>query len=217
VSPLRRGAVGTGVRGARPGDRGVSIVELSVAMMIGSLLLAATAAAFIGAMRTVRSVNASTSSVKDARLAMEAMTRTLRVAYKPAGQPAALVSAGPSGVRFWALLNRSGAPALTAPPPTLVDYSYNGTCVTETQTAGGTTTAKCLVRTSVAPTFTYFNSGADTVGGAPVTALPATPPDLTVVRSVQVALTVRTPGDPVATALPVVTRVTLQNIPTAGG
>jgi Tfp pilus assembly protein PilW len=186
-------------------------------MMIGALLLAATAAAFVGTTRAVRTVNASTSSVADARLAMEAMTRTLRVAYKPGGQPAALVSAGPNGVRFWALLNRTGAPTVTAPPPTLVSYAYTGGCVTETQTLGGTTTTKCLVRTSVAPTFTYFSTGAATVNGAPVAPLPATPPDLTAVRSVQVSLTVKSPADPLAAALPVVTRVTLQNISTAGG
>jgi prepilin-type N-terminal cleavage/methylation domain-containing protein len=198
-------------------DRGVSLVELSVAMMIAGILLSATAAAFMGAMRTVRSVNASTSSVADARTAMEAVTRTLRVAYKPAGQPSAVVSAGPTSIRFWALLNRTGAPTLTDPPPTLVDYAYTGGCLTETQTVGGTPRAKCLVRTTVAPTFTYFSSGAATVAGAPVAPLPATPPDLTVVRSVQVSLTVRTPNNPAATALPVVTRVTLQNVRGSGG
>jgi len=193
------------------------MVELGVAMMIAAVLMAATAAAFIGAMRTVRSVNASTSSVADARTAMEAVTRTLRVAYKPAGQPSAVVSAGPNGVRFWALLNRSGGPTLTDPPPTLVDYAYSGGCLTETQSVGGATRTKCLVRTTVAPTFTYFDTGAASVAGVPAAPLPATPPDLTVVRSVEVALTVRTPNDPVATALPVVTRVTLENVPAAGG
>ena len=198
-------------------DRGVSLVELSVAMMIGAILLAATAAAFIGAMRTVRSVNASTSSVADARTAMEAVTRSLRVAYKPAGQPSAVVSAGPTGVRFWALLNRTGAPTLTDPPPTLVSYAYTGGCLTETQAVGATTRTKCLVRTTVAPTFTYFSTGAATVAGAPAAPLPATPPDLTAIRSVQVSLTVKAPGEPLATALPVVTRVTLENIPASGG
>ena len=188
-------------------------------MMIGALLLAATASAFIGTMRAVRTVNASTASVADARTAMEAVTRTLRVAYKPPGQPSAVVSAGANNVRFWALLNRTGAPTLSDPPPTLVDYAYTGGCLTETQTAGGVTRTKCLVRTTVpvTPTFTYFSTGAATVNGVPAAALPATPPDLTAIRGVEVSLKVRTPGSPDATTLPVVTRVTLQNIPTAGG
>jgi type II secretory pathway component PulJ len=209
----------------RKDDRGASIVELSVAVLIGALLMAATAAAFIGSLRTVRSVNASTSSVADARTAMEAVSRTLRVAYRPIGQPAAppaaVVSAGPNNVRFWALLNRSGGPTLNDPPATLVDYAYSGGCLTETQTVGGVTRSKCLVRTNPPPisqpTFTYFSTGAATVNGAPVTALPTTPPDLTAIRSVQVRLTVRTPGNPDATDLPVVTRVTLENVPAAGG
>jgi prepilin-type N-terminal cleavage/methylation domain-containing protein len=198
--------------GRRHDDRGVSLVELSVAMLIGSILLAATAAAFVGAMRTVRVVNTSTSSVADARLAMEAITRTLRVAYKPAGQPSAVVSAGRNGIRFWALLNRTGAPTLSDPPPTLVDYGWSGNCVTETQTVGGVVRTKCLVRTVVRPVFTYYSTGTATAA-----ALPDTPPDLTAVRSVQVDLKVQTPGDPSASALPVVTRVTLQNIPASGG
>ena len=83
---------------------------------------------------------------------------------------------------------------------------------------GGVARAKCLVRTTVPlqPTFTYFSTGAATVNGVAAAALPATPPDLTAIRSVQVRLTVHT-GQPDATDFPLDTRVTLENIPAAGG
>jgi type II secretory pathway component PulJ len=201
----------------RKDDRGVSIVELSVAMTIGALLLGVTASFFIGAMRTVRTVNASTATVADARIATEAVTRTLRVAVKPSSPSTAtaIVSAGPTGVKFWALLNRSGAPTTGAPQPTLVEYAYSTSakCLTESQTPyGGTTRTKCLIRTSIPPAFTYYSTGA-----AGAAALPASPPDLSAIRSVELSLKVRTPGDPAATTFPVVTRVTLENIPAAGG
>jgi len=204
--------------GRRRDERGVTVVELTVAAAIGSLLLAVSAAAFVGALRTVRSVDVSSSSVADARLAMEAMTRTLRVAYKPRGAPGAVLTAQPHGVRFWALLNRSGAASTEEPAATLVEYSYDGTCLTETQTRAGGVVNTCLVRTALAPTFTYFASGAGAVGssGAVLPAAPAVAAtDLTAIRSIQVALTVRPPGEP--GGVPVVNRVTLVNLTMTDG
>jgi hypothetical protein len=71
----------------------------------------------------------------------------------------------------------------------------------------------------VAPTFTYYTSGALAVGGVPVTALPspvagASLPDI---RSVEVALTVRPTGAPAGSGLPVISRVTFENRTAAGG
>jgi Tfp pilus assembly protein PilW len=202
--------------GRRPTDRGASVVELSVAMTVGALLLAASTMVVVGALRTVRVVHASTSTVADARLAAEAITRTLRVAWKPADADAAVLAAGPTGVRFWALLNRTGAPTAVEPPPTLVEYAYDGTCLTESQTRGGSTVQTCLLRTAVAPVFTYYASAASAADGTPLAPLPSAPSvaaaDLTAIRSVQLELTVRTPGSADATALPVLTRVTLQNL-----
>ncbi len=204
----------TGVR--RRDDRGVSVVELTVAMTVGALLLAAATAVVIGAMRTVRVVHASTSTVADARLAAEAITRTLRVAWKPPDADAAVLAAGPTGVRFWALLNRTGAPTVTEPPPTLVEYAYDGTCITESQTRDGRTVQTCLLRTAVAPVFSYHASAASAADGTALAPLPSAPSvaaaDLPAIRSVQLALTVRTPGAQDASPLPVLTRVTLQNL-----
>jgi type II secretory pathway component PulJ len=192
-----------------------------VAAALGVLILTASAMAFVAAMRTVRSVSVSTTSVADARVAMEAVTRTLRVAYKPKTATSAVLIAQPNRVQFWALLNRTGSPSLVEPPATLVDYQYAGGCLTETQTLGATTRTKCLVRTTVAPTFTYYASGALAVGGVPVTALPSSPQvaaaSLPDIRSVEVQLTVLPTGVPAGSALPVISRVTFENLTAAGG
>jgi hypothetical protein len=152
---------------------------------------------------------------------MEALTRTLRVAYKPKTATSAVLIAQPNRVQFWALLNRTGSPSVVEPPATLVDYQYTGGCLTESQTFGGTTRTKCLVRTTVAPTFTYYTSGALAVGGVPVTALPSSPQvasaSLPDIRSVEVSLTVLPTGVPAGSGLPVISRVTFENLTAAGG
>jgi hypothetical protein len=187
-----------------------------VALAVGAVLLAGSAVAVVGSLRTVRVVTTSTSTIADARLAAEAITRTLRVAWRPADADAAVLSAGPTGVRFWALLNRSGAPTVVEPPPTLVEYTYDGTCVRESQTRDGHTVSTCLLRTSAAPVFTYYASAASAADGTPLAPLTSSPSvaatDLPAIRSVQLQLTVRTPGTPDASPLPVLTRVTLQNL-----
>ena len=77
------------------------------------------------------------------------------------------------------------------------------------------------MRTTVAPTFTYYTSGALAVGGVPVTALPSSPQvagaDLPDIRSVEVSLTVLPTGVPAGSALPVISRVTFENLAAAGG
>ena len=152
---------------------------------------------------------------------MEAVTRTLRVAFKPKTATSAVLIAQPNHVQFWALLNRTGSTSLVEPPATLVEYQYTGGCLTESQTSGGTTRTKCLVRTTVAPTFTYYASGALAVGGVPVTALPSSPQvaaaSLPDIRSVEVQLTVLPTGVPAGSALPVISRVTFENLTAAGG
>jgi hypothetical protein len=77
------------------------------------------------------------------------------------------------------------------------------------------------VRTTVAPTFTYYTSGAGAVGGVPVLPLPSSPQvadaSLPDIRSVEVALTVRPTGAPAGSGLPVVSRVSFENRRAAGG
>jgi hypothetical protein len=202
-------------------DAGVSVMELSVAMAVATFLMAAVCAVWVGALHTVRTMDASTSSDADARTAMEAISRTLRVAYKPDGQASAFTAASPAGVTFWALLNRTGAPSTTEPTPTQVSYSYSGGCVVETQTLGAQVRRLCLLRTSRPPVFTYYPSPALTSGGNPVAPVPATPAvaptDLPSIQSVEVSLRVQDPDHPAQDAVSVVNRVTLTNVVPGAG
>jgi Tfp pilus assembly protein PilW len=200
-------------------------VELLVAMMVGSILLAGVATVFIGTLRAVRTVNVKTASAADLRLGMEAMTRTLRVAVQPAGTDAAVVSSTASSISFYALLNRTTA--TTQPAPTLVEYAWNGTCVTEAQTPARTLASpatngplyawdtgrqsKCLFRTAVAPVFTYYGDGVTT------TALNLTTASRADIESVQVALTARDAANSDVSPVTSTARVTLRNVVYAAG
>ena len=206
-------------------DSGVSLVELVVAMAVGSILLTAVATVFIGTLRAVRTTTVKTATAADTRLGVEAMTRTLRVAVQPAGTDAAIVSASPTAVSFYTLINRTGA--TTQPAPTLVEYGWDGTCVTEAQTPPRTLTSppaagpfyawdtgrasKCLFRTSVAPAFTYYADGATT------TALTLGTDPLSDIQSVQIALTARDAANADVAGVTSTVRVTLRNVVYAAG
>ncbi len=218
-----RAARADGADGAN--DRGVSLVELVVAMAIGSILLTAVATVFIGTLRAVRTTTVKTATAADTRLGVEAMTRTLRVAVQPAGTDAAIVSASPTAVTFYTLINRTGV--TTQPAPTLVEYGWDGTCVTEAQTPARTLTSppaagpfyawdtgrrsKCLFRTSVAPQFTYYGDGSTT------TELTLGTDPLSAIQSVQVALTARDASNSDVGPVTSTVRVTLRNVVYAAG
>ena len=207
------------------GDRGVSLVELVVAMAVGSILLTAVATVFIGTLRAVRMTTVKTSTAADTRLGVEAMTRTLRVAVQPAGTAAAIVSASPTSVTFYTLINRTGVTA--QPAPTFVEYGWNGTCVTEAQTPARTVTnppaagpfyawdtgrtSKCLFRTSVAPQFTYYGDGSTT------TALTLGTDPLSAIQSIQVVLSARDSSNSDVAPVTSTVRVTLRNVVYAAG
>ena len=192
-----------------------------MAATLGMLILAASATAFLATMRTVGSVSVSTTSDRgrpggdggrDPHAARRVQAEVGDV--RRAGR-------GANRVQFWALLNRTGSASLAEPLPTLVEYQYTGGCLTESQTFGGITRTKCLVRTTVAPSFTYYTSGALAVGGVPVTPMPTSTPVAAVslpdIRSVEVQLTVLPTGVPAGGALPVISRVTFENLAAAGG
>jgi prepilin-type N-terminal cleavage/methylation domain-containing protein len=216
-------------------DSGLTLVELSVTMAISSIVLVAVAAVFVATVDVVRSTGSQTSTSADSRIGMEAMTRSLRVGIRPDGMPSAFVTADTNHVVFYSLLNRTGATNPTDLAPTLVEYSYDGTCINEAQTPGTPLaspadggpyyswstgrTEKCLLRTTVAPTFAYYTTPVLSSGGTDV--LPVTVPagglttatSATVV-SVQITLVVK---DAQNTDLPGVTslsRVTLTNVVT---
>ena len=224
-------------RPRRPaGDAGLSLVELSVAMLVTAVLTAAVATVFIGTTQATRTMNVRTATSADLRPATEAFSRTARVAYQPVGESSAVASATSSAVSFYALLNRTGA--TSQPLPTLVEYAYNGTCLTEAQTPARTLSvpasdgsiyewdtgrvSKCILRTSVAPTFSYFTTGAIVSSGTTVAALTVPTAGLDLVnrqsvRSIEVSLTARDAVNPSVGGVSSVIRVSLQNVISAAG
>jgi hypothetical protein len=210
-------------RGGRPTDHGVTVVELVVASAVSSVLLAVVATLLIGALRTIDVLTVRSGTVGDARIALEAMSRNIRVAVQPPGAPAAIVSASPTELTFWALLDRGAPPSDAAPTPTFVRYRYDGTCLTQTLTPapGGTVTvtppaatgpAGCLLRTVRPPVFTYYRAG-DPTAASP---LPASPQlaaaDLLQVGSVRVLVEVQDPRRRDVAPLPVTVQVALENV-----
>ena len=218
----------------RHGERGYSMGELVVTMAVAGLVLAGLGTVVVSLTRGARTLNATTGSSADVRLALEAMSRMLRVAYRPAGETAAIVSAQTGTVSFYALVDRTNGG--TAPPPVLVTYSWDGTCLRESRTAGrrlsavsasgslyawdATPAVTCLLRTTAAPVFSYATNGALTSTGADpvVLAVPAgglSLMDRKTVRSVGMTVTGPTParGPTVGAS----TRVTLQNVVAEAG
>ena len=64
----------------RDEDRGVSLIELIIVMTLLSLVTTLIATVFVSSLRQNRTVTAKTTSTADARIAMEALSRDLRVA-----------------------------------------------------------------------------------------------------------------------------------------
>jgi type II secretory pathway pseudopilin PulG len=220
---------------APPREAGITLVETLVAMVIGTMLLGTVVAFFQAGTGAVQRVDAATAASSSVRVAAEAVSRTLRVAYLPPGQPSAFSTATPTAVSFYALLNRGSTSSLL-PLPTLVEYSWDGTCLNQAETparqlstpsASGSLyawdtgrTSSCLLRTTQPPTFSYYTSGVPSSDGTAVAPL-TTPPeglalsDRQAVRSVAVMLSsADAAGDPSA---PATVRVTLQNLATPSG
>lgn len=201
-----------GIARARGRDAGYSLGELAVAMVVAGVLLGAVGTIFVGTGQAVRTVNTKNATGADVRLAIEAMTRTLKVATVPAGSTAAFSAASPTGMTFSALLNRTGANSTAEPAASTVTYGYSSGCLNQSITPkNGTTSTVCLLRTSTAPVFGYFASG-----DATATALAASPAmasaDLVTVRSITLRLTATDPDNSGITGVPAVTRVSLENL-----
>jgi hypothetical protein len=226
----RRTGRSTGRRTGRRLDDGLSLVEVVVAAGLSSLVIAGTLSVFTGAMRSVRAVSVRTSASADTRIAMEQVTRELRVATRPDGTAAALVSGTDSSLSFYSLIDRSGT-ALGANAdvsPTRIDYAFNGSCVTGTATpmlpnAGGGWTldgphavTRCLLRAAVAPRFRYYPTGAISLNGVDTPALSASAglatSDLPLVQSIEVTLTSTSAATADIPAAQLRSRVTLTNV-----
>ena len=221
------------------GDRGVTLIELVVVMMVSSVVLLAVGTTFMSSLRLTTEVNSRTATTADARLAAEAVARRLRVAVRPTSAPSIIVSAGPTAVRFYASLTSNGGyPTVDATTgvtsalaPTLVDFSVDPvtSCLRETLTRGvqvtaadgsityafsGPSTTRCLagsqVVTTGAPLFSYSTTG---TGATPVNVGSGStdPALLDTVRSVALDLRLWEPGRPRVRPMQVQSRVFLSN------
>jgi prepilin-type N-terminal cleavage/methylation domain-containing protein len=209
----------------RKDDSGYTLVELLTAMGLASVLLVAIAVVFTATTKGVRTIDTQVSTTADGRIAMEAMTRSMRVAAIPGagGQTSAILSATSNSVSFFALLNRTGSPAATTPNPTLVAYTWDGTCLNESQTPQRTaadgsvlwdqnTSTKCLARTTKLPVFTYYTSGLATATTLVPPSAGLTLANRKLVMSIQVDLSIIDPKNPTVKAILLTDRVTLTNV-----
>jgi prepilin-type N-terminal cleavage/methylation domain-containing protein len=209
-------------------DAGLSLVELMVAMFVTSILLAGISTVFVGTLRGVKTVNVKTSTGLDVGLAIEAMSRTVKVASLPYGETTAMVTASTTGMSFYALLNRTGSVSTTEPIPSLMEYSYAANCLTEAVTPGlliaspsvggpyyswpaASKKSKCLLRTTTSPTFSYYASG-DLTATALSAGSGLSAADLDNVRSVGLHLVATDPANAAIVGVPADTRISLENL-----
>lgn len=206
-------------------DAGFGLPELLVSMAVFSVVLVAVSAVFASVLDTSRIASAKTMTTADARIAMEAITRSLRVAVVPPGEVSAITVAEPNRIEFFSSLARGAGQNSTY--PTRVTYSYSAAtgCVNETQTNAtgpvsgpftwtGVPRTKCLIRTSAPPVFTYFEAGTITAADGSTVA-PVTPTDATGrsrVVSVEAALDVKDPERADVNGVIARDRVTLSNV-----
>jgi type II secretory pathway component PulJ len=207
-------------------DRGTTLTEVMLAGSLGVVVAAATIGVFIASVRTLRGVTVRTAQTADSRIALNELTRELRVAAPLRNNVSALANATSSEITFYALLDRTGATkaADADVAPTKVTYTYNNNCLWVTYTpmvlnAGSTawltstpvSTAKCLLRTTVAPQFAYYTTGV--IGGGGQVTAPLSAAQWISVRSIEITVTANDPTTSGAvTATPVRTRVSLSNV-----
>lgn len=215
-------------------DAGLTVVELLVTALIGSVVLAGVATVMVSVASNSRQTTAHTANSRAVRGAAEVIAAALRVGVRPSGETAAVVVAKPDEVSFYTLINRTGASATTALPPTLTRYWWDAatSCLNQSRVVGvalsspapsgpffswtGTADVRCVMKTTTAPAFKYYTTAAISSGstvlpdmGAPAAGLGAT--ERAQVRSVQVLLTARDPADTSVAASVVLDRVTLSN------
>lgn len=206
-------------------DEGMSLTELIIAMMIASIVLVGVGALFVSSLRQNRTVTAKTTSTADARIGMEAMTRTLRVAVVPSGNASAFNSplatpVSSSRVSFYSSLG--AVTGTTDPLPTLVTFYYDATkkcLVREMTPSGGSLSSVCIARGGINlsgdPLFTYYPLAADgTVSTTPY-ATSAITSNLPTIASVAINLQVTDLASPTVPPTKLQDQVTLINIATA--
>jgi hypothetical protein len=210
-------------------DAGLSLVELLITMGMASILMITMGTIFLSSLRQNRTVIGKTTSTADARIALEAMTRELRVAVVPPGQPSALASASATSVSFYSSIGASSA--TTDPKPYLVTLTADTThhCLWRAMTPAtvvGTVWSwpvanivqGCIARgdinTTGTPLFSYYPLAAyGTVSTTPYAA-GSISANLANIVSVGINLSINDPNNPSVTPTTLQDQVTLINIAT---
>ncbi len=210
-------------------DDGTTVVELMVAMLVSSIVLTCLVTTFVGGLATTRFATTRSDATAEAKVALESVTRKLRVAVPPPAGGDVFVEATAHRVVFYASLGGRGATA--EPLPTMVEFSVDAglNCLVEARTpATGTAPpyvfdpanrrATCVARGDAAvmtaqPLFVFYKNGG-TVDRVPVDPAGAVAPaDLNDIRSIDIDLAIRPlPADRRSVSR-VLAHVTLVNLP----
>jgi prepilin-type N-terminal cleavage/methylation domain-containing protein len=219
-------------------EAGYTLVELLVSMLVLGVMATGVAGITLGSLRADRTLHAKLTNEASARVAMEAVSRTLRTGVQPAGESSPITVAQVDAISFYTLIQHTTG-STANPLPTFVEYYYNSatTCFTEAQTPArqlsvptgsgsiyawdtGRST-KCLFKTSVPPSltnpyFTYYTSGSTTT---PITvgSTGLVLADRQTVQSVMFTPTVTDPSTSSVTGSADEVRVTLANVALARG
>jgi prepilin-type N-terminal cleavage/methylation domain-containing protein len=194
-------------------ERGLTLVELAVTMMIMGVLAAAATALYLGSLRTATGTQSRLEEISDGRIAVSAMSRSLRTAILPSQlydtsstETAAFIEATPLSMRFYANINNpdnsigpsrvtytvsaAGELIETMQPPNQ-PVIYNKYVYCDPATSGCAVSRKVLARgiDPAAAIFTYY----DALGSA-LTGSVLTQAQMESIDSVDVTLTVEQPG-----------------------
>lgn len=139
------------MRLARGDDRGFSLVELLVSMVVFSALSGAILT-FVLSANTAATTTKQTNDInEEARLALNRMTRELRQAKEI--RSVDIATNGAQGMTFWVDFNGDGTDSTTAGDPEVLEYSYASAQIRLTADIGGGPVTKPILAGNV----TYFN------------------------------------------------------------
>ena len=110
----------------RHDEGGFSLVEVLVAMALTSVVLLALGLVFNSTLRTTSKITVRSDTTFDAREAVDAMSRRVRVAYRALPDTSAFLTMKPDEMSFYASINGGAtgivAPKAVNPAPTIVTY-----------------------------------------------------------------------------------------------
>lgn len=110
-------------------DRGASLIELMVSLLLLGIVLAIAVGTLTQLLRANQNANQRLQDTSDAQVVMDSITRLIRTATPSMAPAAPIQYAGPNELTFYATTS-----AYTATSgPILIDLTLSGTTLTETQ------------------------------------------------------------------------------------